>query len=247
MTTRRSFVAAALASSLVPFESALAQAAQGARRAMTGVTAINLLITPDATMLERASEANARCRENFPDGFALDAQHPPHLTTLQRYVRAADLDGVFAAAGEVIRSHDLSRLELKAVRYAHLPLATLPGVGLAAMVVAPSPDLVKLQGALVEAIAPFVEPGGTAAAYVTTPQEPDINEDTLRYVERYVPDHSGPKYIGHVTVGLAKLDYLVALEAKPFDAFVFHPAAFAVFKLGNNGTARLALKTWKVG
>ncbi len=217
------------------------------RRTMTDLTAIDILINPDETMLERAREVNARFRENLPEGFALDVQHTPHITTLQRYVRTADLHGVFAAVGEVVGSRDLSRLDLTAVEYAHLPMASLPGVGLAAMVVAPTPEVLELQGALIEAVGPFVESGGTAAAYVTTPQEPDINEDTLRYVEHYVPRHSGPNYIGHVTVGLGKLDYLQALEAEPFEEFVFHPAAFAIFKLGNNGTARAELQTWKVG
>ena len=95
------------------------------------------------------------------------------------------------------------------------------------MVIAPTPELLGLQAALIDAIAPYVESGGTAAAYVTTPQEPDINEDTLTYVGRYVPDHSGSNYIGHVTVGLAKLDFLSALEAEPFDEFTFHPATTA--------------------
>lgn len=214
---------------------------------MTDLTAIDILINPDEKMLERARDANARFRENLPEGFPLDAQHTPHITTLQRYVRTADLEGVFAAISEVIGSRDLSRLELKAVKYGHLPMESLPGVGLAAMVVAPTPEVLQLQGALIHSVSPFVESGGTAAAYVTTSQEPDINDDTLRFVEHYVPEHSGPHYIGHVTVGLAKLDYLEALEAEPFDEFVFHPAAFAAFKLGNNGTAKLELQTWKVG
>ena len=91
-----------------------------------------------------------------------------------------------------------------------------------------------------------MESGGTAAAYVTTSQEPDINQDTLRYIEHYVPEHSGPNYIGHVTIGLAKLGFLDALESALFDEFAFHPAGFAVFKLGNNGTAQLELKAWNV-
>lgn len=214
---------------------------------MTDLTAIDILINPDESMLQKARVANTRFRENLPDGFALDEQHTPHITTLQRYVRTADLEQVFAAVGTVIESRDLSHLELRAAKYAHLPIAALPGVGLAAMVVSPGPQLLQLQSDLIDAVTPFTESGGTAAAYVTTPQEPDINEDTLRYIEHYVPDHSGPNYIAHVTVGLAQLDFLAELEAKPFDEFVFHPAGFAVFKLGNNGTAQQELRAWKVG
>ena len=105
--------------------------------------------------------------------------------------------------------------------------------------------MLDFQAKLVAAVAPFVESGGTAAAYVTDADEPnDINETTITYVERYVPDHSGPNYIAHVTVGYAKLDDLKAIEAEPFDAFAVHPANMAVFHLGNNGTARKQLKAW---
>ena len=213
---------------------------------MSELTAIDILLNPDETALAHAKAANAKLRENFPDGFELDAQHVPHITTLQRYVRTADLDEVFAAVEQVIRSRDASKLELRAVAYGHLPIAAVPGVGVAAMVIAPTPELLELQAALIDAVAPYTESGGAAAAYVTTPQEPDINQDTLHYIERYVPDHSGSNYIGHVTVGIAKLDFLTALEAEPFDEFAFHPAGCAVFKLGNNGTARHELKAWEL-
>jgi hypothetical protein len=33
-----------------------------------------------------------------------------------------------------------------------------------------------------------------------------FNQTTLTYVERFVPDHSGPNYIAHITLGFAKLD-----------------------------------------
>jgi len=56
------------------------------------VTAINLLLEPDSTMLERAAANNARLLEVFPQGFELDATHRPHITLLQRFVRTSDLD-----------------------------------------------------------------------------------------------------------------------------------------------------------
>ena len=66
------------------------------------VTAIDIALEPDATMIQHAEAANARLREVFPRGYALDATHHPHITMLQRFVRTADLDNVYAAAGEVL-------------------------------------------------------------------------------------------------------------------------------------------------
>jgi hypothetical protein len=44
--------------------------------------AIDVLLDPDATMLSKAEAANARLRENFPKGYALDALHAPHISVL---------------------------------------------------------------------------------------------------------------------------------------------------------------------
>ena len=56
------------------------------------VTAIDIALEPDATMLEHAKADNARLLKVFPKGFALDATHHPHITMLQQFTRTADLD-----------------------------------------------------------------------------------------------------------------------------------------------------------
>ena len=48
---------------------------------MTDLTAIDILINPDDTTIERARKVNAQLRRSVPDGFALDATHQPHITT----------------------------------------------------------------------------------------------------------------------------------------------------------------------
>ena len=58
------------------------------------VTAIDILLEPDATMLQHSETNNARLLKVFPKGFALDATHRPHVTMIQRFIRTADLDKV---------------------------------------------------------------------------------------------------------------------------------------------------------
>lgn len=214
---------------------------------MSDLTAIDILMLPDETMLQRAGALNEEMRKSVPDGFALDAHHTPHITLLQRYVRSADLDQVFAAVEGVIGSANPAAIELHGVKVAHMEVAAQPGAGLAGLVAIPSQGVLDLQASLIAAVEPFVEAGGTTAAYATTAEEPEINADTIKYVGSYVPDHSGENFLAHVTVGLAKLDLLAELESKPFDVFPFHPAGFAVFQLGNNGTAQRELKRWDLG
>src|SRR6266705_1825165 len=64
------------------------------------VTAIDILLEPDATMVQHATATNDRLRKIFPKGFALDSSHRPHITLVQRFVPTEDLDKVYAAVGK---------------------------------------------------------------------------------------------------------------------------------------------------
>jgi len=92
-------------------------------------------------------------------------------------------------------------------------------------------------GGPIEALKPFTSQGGTADAYVRTAAEPDISAAPLDDIEHYVPVHSGENYLAHVTVGLAEVEDLTAIEAEPFEPLQFSPAGLSIYQLGNNGTA----------
>jgi len=208
------------------------------------LTAIDVLLEPDARMLARAAEINARLLTSIPSpqGFALDAKHHPHVTTLQRYVRSAELDEVHAAIGTVRDTVDLARLSFTAHALTHVVLR--PSIGIGVIVLAPGEEVLELQRRLIDAVEPFVEAGGTADAFVRTEAEPDINDETIRFIEEYVPGHSGVNYVAHVTVGLATLDDLASFEAEPFEQLSFSAQALSVYQLGDNGVAARRLRTW---
>jgi hypothetical protein len=205
------------------------------------LTAIDILIHPDDSMIARATTVNERMLKSVPapTGFALDEHHQPHITTLQRYVRTNDLDQVYAAVQATLGQVDLSTLTFTAVAIKHMGVSD--GVGLAGIVVQPGSEVLEFQSKLIDAVAPYVEAGGTAAAYVRTEAEPDINQPTIDYIEHYVPDHSGDNYLAHITVGLATLDDLAAIEAETFEPLRFGPAGVSIYHLGNNGTAAALL------
>ena len=52
------------------------------------VVAIDILLDPDSVMIERAQALNARLRQDYPQGYTLGAGHAPHVSLVQRYVRA---------------------------------------------------------------------------------------------------------------------------------------------------------------
>lgn len=211
---------------------------------MSALTAVDILLEPDASMLALAAKFNERMLASIPSppGFALDENHRPHITTLQRYVRTAELDQVFEAIHGVLGAIDLSSLTLTAHALAHLEMQ--PGVGIGAIVITPGPEVLEFQARLIEALMPFTESGGTADAFVQTNAEPDISADTIEYIENYVPQHSGKNYLAHVTVGIATLDDFTILEAEPFEPLTFTARAIGIHQLGNNGTAARELQTW---
>jgi hypothetical protein len=207
------------------------------------VTAIDILLEPDATMLKHAEAANERLRKDFPEGFALDETHRPHISCLQRYVKTEDLNKVYAAVDKVLAEEKPTTWKLKAYKYYYIPWKE---IGLAGIVVEPTDDLIRYQKKLIDAVTPFTVKTGTAAAFVTTKEDPDINQPTIDYIEAFVPKETGKKFNPHVTIGMASQDYLKKMLDEKFESFTFSPAGAAVYHLGNFGTAREKLKTWEL-
>src|SRR3954463_10551214 len=148
------------------------------------VTDIDILLDPDATMVKHAEADNQRLLKEFPKGFALGKTHQPHISCLQRYVKTADLDKVYEAVGKVLAEENPTGWKLKAYKYYYIPWKEL---GLAGIVIEPTDDLLRYQQKLIDAVTPFTAATGTAAAYVTTKEEPDINQPTIDYVAHFVP------------------------------------------------------------
>src|SRR5882757_9454424 len=162
-------------------------------------TAIDILLEPDSTMIQHATATNDRLRKVFPKGFALDASHRPHVTLVQRFVLTENLDKVYAAVGKVFASANVTGLKLEAFKYYYIPDKDL---GLSGIVVKPTPELLKLEQQVIDAVTPFAVKTGTSAAFVTTPEDPEVLPALIEYVTTFVPKASGKNYQPHVTTGL---------------------------------------------
>ena len=196
--------------------------------------AIDVLLQPDSTMLAESESWNARMRRQTPDGFALDEEHAPHITLIQRFVEESELQEVLAAVDQVRRTFVVTDLEMKATGLYHIPSGDF---GLAGIVIEPSENLLALQQAVVEAVNPFARTGGGQSAFVPdrtgTPFDPYLFE----YVDTFVPLQTGKNFNPHVTIGMAPLGWLEELEAQPFEEFSFGATGIATYQLGNFGTA----------
>ena len=105
------------------------------------VTAIDILLEPDATMLRQAEAVNARLLKVYPKGFALDATHRPHITLMQCFVRTADLDRVYVAVGKVFAAANVNGMRLEAFKHYYIPDKD---IGVSGIVAKPTPELIKL-------------------------------------------------------------------------------------------------------
>jgi len=212
---------------------------QGAVAQQNPVTAIDIALEPDATMVQHAMDANARLRKSFPKGFTLDETHHPHISMLQQFVRTDDLDKVFAAANAVMAKEKPTAWTLKAFKYYYIPS---PPIGLAGIVVEPTEDLHRLQDELVTAVAPYTVKTGTPAAFFSDEGGRDIQKFLISYVANFVTDAAGKRFNPHVTIGVGTEAYLNKMLAEPFASFTFSPAGASVYQLGSFGTARKELR-----
>ena len=201
-----------------------------------GLIAIDILLEPDQTMVGRANAVNAQLRGNYPAGYELDATHAPHVTLLQRFVRAKDLDAVTAALSKIFATERPTELRLKATS---LDYVIWSGVAVTVFVVERTPELMRLDQKVIDTVEPFSVSGGTAKAFVGE----DANSETIGWVQNFIPESIGEKYIPHVTLGVAPETFVKTLKAEPFAAFTFKVNGAAVYHLGNFGTA--AKKLWQ--
>jgi len=207
------------------------------------VTAMDIVLEPDATMIERAQAANAALRKNFPKGYSLDEEHRPHISVMGDYVYTANLEKIYAAAAGVLATEKILSWKMTAFKYYYIPLEE---IGLGGIVVEPTPDMVRLQRKLIDALAPFLAPTGTDAAYAKTPTAPEINQATLDAVSTYLSEHTGEHYSPHVTIGVGTAKYLDTLVVAPFPAFTFSAIGVSAYQFGNFGTAAKLLHSFKL-
>jgi 2'-5' RNA ligase len=213
--------------------------ARGASAQQNPVTAIDIALEPDATMMQHAKAANARLLESFPKGFVLDETHRPHVTMVQQFVRTGDLDKVFEAATAVLTKEKPAAWTLRAFKYYYIPS---PPVGLAGIVVEPTEDLHRLQDELIAAVEPYTVKTATPAAFFSEEDGRDIQKDLIEYVANFTTIAAGKKFNPHVTIGVGTEAYLNKMLTEPFAPFTFSATGASVYQLGTFGTARKELK-----
>jgi hypothetical protein len=206
-----------------------------------GITAIDVLLDPDQTMLDSAKSYNQLMQRNYsgPGSYSLDALHTPHITVLQCFVSTSDLDKVYAAVSNVVKHVNPTKESLSAKGLYYFPYKNL---GLAGITIDTTQGLMHFQSGIIEALKPFIVEGNLEA-FVKNADGTPVAAPSKDYVNGFIADHAGAKYNPHVTIGLAHEDYLKGLLAQPFKKFTFKCASVSIYHLGDFGTARTKLWT----
>ncbi len=203
------------------------------------VTAIDILLEPDATMLRHSASNNARLLGVFPKGFTLDATHTPHITLLQCFALTAELDRLYAAAGRVIAGAKATTMKLEAFKYYFAPAGA---VGVAGICARPTPAILRLQADIVAAVKPYLADSGSIGAFTAPHDDAATDAALIQYVSTFSSKLTGENFNPHVSTGVAPKGYLDKMLAEPFEPFTFSPAGAAVYQLGPFGTAAKKLK-----
>ena len=209
----------------------------------SAVTAIDILLEPDGTMLQHAGANNARLLKVYPQGFSLDETHRPHITLIQCFVRTADLENVYAAAHKVLAAANVNAMKLEAFKYYYAPAGA---TGVAGICAKPTPEIIKLQEDIIAAAKPFTVPTGPIGAFTAPHDTAALDAMLIKYVSTFVPKMSGENYNPHVSTGTAPNAYLDEMLKEDFKPFTFSPSGAAIYQLGPFGTAAKKLKEWNL-
>lgn len=212
-------------------------------RGAEAVTAIDILLQPDAVMLKHAAANNERLLKVDPKGFALDAEHTPHITMLQCFVRTADLPKLYAAEEKVLAAANVNSMKLEAFKFYYAPGGA---VGVAGICTKPTAEILKLQADIIAAAKPFMVETGPIGAFTAPHDNPKLDGMLIAYVASFVPKMSGENFNPHVSTGTAPTEYLDRMLTNPFENFTFSPTGAAVYQLGPFGTAARKLKEWNL-
>lgn len=198
------------------------------------ITAIDILLEPDATMLQHSADNNARLLKVYPKGFALDEAHTPHITMLQCFVRTSDLDAMYDAVEKVIAVANVKAMKLEAFKFYYAPAGATGVAGISAK---PTAEILKLQADIIAAAKPFMVKTAPIDAFTAPHEDPAYDAAIIDYVSTFVPKMSGENFNPHVSTGVAPKEYLDKMNAEPFESFTFSPVGAAVYQLGQFGTA----------
>jgi 2'-5' RNA ligase len=188
--------------------------------------ALDVAILPPPDVGERAVRLSATLPADQSQGLRLDADHLPHITLTQQFVRRDDLDAIFACLDDALRGQPPMTLQV-----------TGGGKGASAvwMAVERTPAISMLHARLMEVLHRFERPGGGPGAFC----ESDAREGDVAWVTGYRRAAGLSAYTPHITLGHAA-------TPPQIDRWTFEATTVAACHLGRFCSCRRVLRRWEL-
>jgi 2'-5' RNA ligase len=191
---------------------------------MSNLIAVDVAILPPPDVSQRAIELSAALPAAESRGLRLDAERLPHVTLIQLFVRADELEPAMEHIDDVVRDRPPLRLRVS-------------GSGQSGhtvwLSVERTPALDAIHDQLMHALRGVERPGGTPAAFV----DGDARPGDAVWVATYRLKAAFGSFTPHITLGHAS-------RPPHVDAFEFDAATIAACHLGRFCTCRRVLRQW---
>src|SRR5688572_22672738 len=171
---------------------------------------VALLLPPDAR--QQAITLSASLPAEHSHGFRLDADHHPHITLTQQFVRADEVDAALERVDETVQGQRPLTIRVTGGGKGHSSVW---------MAVERTGEIASLHERIMEALRGLERPGGTAAAFF----EGDARVGDVAWVTGYRLKSSLSAYHPHVTLGYAA-------DPPAIEPFAFQATTIAACHLG---------------
>jgi hypothetical protein len=188
------------------------------------IIGIEVALQPDALSAPRATAGPAR------------------VTLVRQLVRASALHPLSASVANVTATTRLEELTLRSAGYQS---GEWNGVTGTAMVVDLSPELLRFQERIEEAVRPFMLEFNPTRMVITASDGSVMSDEVIAAVDRFVPESSGVNYRPHLIVDPTQVD-TKQTGSQPSGSTLKVVGA-SVYQLGRLGTAERLLWTWTGG
>ena len=190
---------------------------------MANLIAVDVAILPPADVSAQAIACNLELPAGGFRGLRLDADHLPHLTLTQQFIREDRLDRALAAIDRVVAGQPPIRVVVT---------GGARGDHSVWMAIERTLPLVSLHEQLMEALIDLEERNGTLAAFIDEARDKDV-----AWVSGFRDNSSFDRFLPHITLGHAA-------EPPVIEPFVFEATTVAACHLGRFCTCQRVLKSW---
>lgn len=194
---------------------------------MPHLLALDVALLPPHDVAQRAVELSASLPDEGSHGLRLDAEHLPHVTLTQCYVRESEIDAAFERIAEAVAGQPPLRVEVTGGGQSGQTLW---------MAIARTPDLVSLHERLMDALRGLERQHAGPAAFF----DGEGRAGDVVWVAGYRLKSSLEQFTPHITLGHSG-------SPPAIEPFAFEASRLAACHLGRFCTCRRILREWTLG